>query len=165
MEDKKIKLNEGGVNGTGKGVVNTNSNDFIFLKEAVKKHAENQSTEDKAKYALLSLKLQMKTYILDKEPPTIITVGNFLKKHLKAIDIKHKQFAEYIELEESNFSSIIRGRRKLTIDLAFKLGQIFNVEPDIWLSIQSKNELLEASRENKLTYKKYKLKDLLKKAG
>jgi len=74
----------------------------------------------------------MESYVSQKKPSAIIAVGEFLKKHLKAIKIKNKDFAKYIEIEESNLSSIIRGRRKITIDLAFKLGQVFNLDPNLW---------------------------------
>lgn len=158
-------VNEGGINGTGKGIVNTNSKDFKELQKAIIEHAKNQSSEDKIRYKLISLKLQMETYISREEVNEKIDVGEFLKKHLKAINIKNKQFANYIEVEESNLSSIINGRRKINIDTAFKLGQLFNINPNLWLLIQSKNELLEIDKEKRKKYQKYKLKDLLKKAG
>jgi len=155
-------VNEGGINGTGKGIVNTNSKDFKGLQNAIIEHAKKQSPEDKIKYKLISLKLQMQTYISKEDVKEKIEVGEFLKRHLKAINIKNKQFANYIEIEESNLSSIINGRRKINIDTAFKLGQLFNINPNFWLLVQSKNELLEV-RKNK--YQKYKLKDLLKKVS
>ena len=163
---KNIKeINPGGINGSGKGVVNTNSADFISLREAVKEHAKKQTPNDQIKYKLLSLKLQMKTYVSDEEPSRYVSVGDFLKQHLKAIKIKNKEFANYVEMEESNLSSIIKGRRKINIDFALKLGQLFKIDPNLWLLIQSKNELSNIDKERKLSYQKYKLDDLLKKVG
>ncbi len=158
-------INPGGINGSGKGVVNTNSADFISLREAVKEHAKKQTPEDQIRYKLLSLKLQMTTYVSEENPSVHISVGDFLKQHLKAIKIKNKEFAKYVEIEESNLSSMIRGRRKINIDFALKLGQLFKVNPNLWLLIQSKNEFLNIDREKKLSYRKYKLDDLLKKTG
>ncbi len=43
-----------------------------------------------------------------------------------------------------------------------KLGEIFRVDPAIWLHIQSKNELMEIIDRDKKKYEKYKLEDLLK---
>lgn len=163
---KSIKeINPGGVNGTGKGIVNTNSKDFIGLRNAIKEHAKKQTPSDRIKYELISIKFQMENYVLTDAPPEIIEVGEFLKKHLKAIKVKNKEFATYIELEESNLSSIIRGRRKINIDVACKLGQVFELDPNLWLLIQSKNELLAVDKKRKLEYQKYKLDDLLKKVG
>ena len=107
----------------------------------------------------------MENYVLINAPSEIIEVGEFLKKHLKAIKVKNKEFATYIELEESNLSSIIRGRRKINIDVAIKLGQVFERDPNLWSLIQSKNELLAVDKKRKLEYQKYKLDDLLKKVG
>lgn len=61
--------------------------------------------------------------------------------------------------------SIIKGRRKVNIDLAFKLSRIFNLRPDVWLLIQSKNELLGLDEEEKSQYDQFKLEELLKQAG
>lgn len=163
---KRIKeINPGGINGTGKGVVNTNSKDFKGLREAIKEHAKKQTPLDRIRYELISLKFQMESYISNEEPSPIVEVGEFLRKYLKAIKIKNKEFANYIDLEESNLSSIIRGRRKINIDLAFKLGQVFNLNPNLWLLIQSKNELLGIDKKRRMDYQKYRLEDLLKKVG
>ena len=36
------EINPGGVNGTGKGIVNTNSKDFKGLRDAIKEHAKSK---------------------------------------------------------------------------------------------------------------------------
>ena len=81
------------------------------------------------------------------------------------IKVKNKDFAKFIEIEESNLSSILRGRRKINTDLAFKLGELFNTNPNLWLLIQSKNELMGLASARKINHKKYKLEDLLKKVS
>ena len=47
-KEKKI-INPGGVNGSGKGVVNTNSKEFKALREAIVEHAKKLSPEDRTK--------------------------------------------------------------------------------------------------------------------
>ena len=163
-KEKKI-INPGGVNGTGKGIVNTNSKEFKTLRNAIVEHAKSQSPQDRIKIELFSLKLQMESYVKQVEPKEIINVGEFLRQYLKAIKVKNKAFAKYIDLEESNLSSIIKGRRKINTDLAFILGQIFDLDPNIWLLIQSKNELLQVDKKRVRKYKKYKLEELLKKVS
>lgn len=162
---KKEQINEGGVNGTGKGLVNVNSKSFKGLRNAIAEHAKLQSEEDRIKIELLSLRFQMEGYMQGDNYNEIIEIGYYLKEHLKAIKIKSKHFANYLEIEESNLSSIIKGRRKITTDLALKLGQVFQLDPNLWLLIQSKNELkkLELGRKDK--YLKYRLEELLRKAG
>jgi len=162
MSKKNEIINPGGINGTGKGVVNTNSEDFKALQRAIIEDSKKQTLEERMSYQLISLRFQMESYISEKTPKEIITSGDFLKKHLKAIGIKNKEFAKYTDIEESNLSAILKGRRKINIDFAYKLGEIFNVNPNMWLLIQSKNELLQIDEARKREYKRYKLKDLLK---
>lgn len=164
MKKERI-INEGGVNGTGKGIVNVNSKSFKGLRNAIVKHSELQSDEDRIRIELLSLRFQMEGYMLGGENNEIIEVGYFLKEHLKAIKVKNKHFANYLEVEESNLSSIIKGRRKITTDFALKLGQVFKLDPNLWLLIQSKNELKKLEKGQKDRYGKYRLEELLKKAS
>lgn len=61
-----------------------------------------------------------------------------------------------------SFIAVLKGRRKINSELAIKLGQIFKIDPAIWLHIESKNELIRA-----LTHfnGSFNLSDLLKKAS
>jgi len=164
MANKKF-LNPGGINGTGTGVVNVNSEDFKALQRTILEEVKNQTPEERMKYALIALHIQMKTYISKDYDRAYRSVGDFLKGYIKAIGIKNKTFAQYIEIEESNLSAIIRDKRKITLNLALKLEQIFGVDAGIWLQIQSKNELQKLKEERKNDYQKYQLADLLKKAS
>jgi addiction module HigA family antidote len=154
-------INKGGINGTGKGVVNTNSEHYKALKKTIQEHAKQQTKEKQIRYQLIGLKFQMESYIDAEQPQKIIDSGMFLKKYLKAININNKVFANFIELEEANLSMILNGKRKINTELAYKLGQLFNINPNYWLLIQSKNELLEVVNKGQLAHKKYQLSDLL----
>lgn len=154
-------INEGGINGTGEGVVNINSQDYKDLQSIVKAHAKKQSDEEKLAYKLIGLKLQIENYIDAEQPSKMIHSGMFLKKYLKAINVKNKTFANFIELEEANLSMIINGKRKINTEFAYKLGQLFDINPNYWLLIQSKNELLEILNNEQIVRKKYQLSDLL----
>lgn len=81
------------------------------------------------------------------------------------LEIKKKSFAAYLGLQESNLSALFKGSRKINIDLAIKLGTIFKVDPNLWIHIQSKNELLRLHQEKRKEYQKYSLNVLLKKAS
>jgi len=158
-------INPGGINGTGKGVVNTNSKDYKALKKAILEQSKKQSPEARIKYKFISLKLQVESYISNRSPEDVLTSGYFLKQYLNIVGIKNKDFAKFIDVEESNLSSIIRGRRKINTELAFKLGQIFNIDSNSWLLIQSKNDLLRITKERKIKSNRYKLEDLMKRVG
>lgn len=161
MGNQKI-INEGGKIGSGKGLINQNAQDFKILQEKIKKHAEELDKTELIQNRLLSLKFQMESYLEEEHPKEVISAGQFLEKLVKSLDIKKKTFAAYIDYEESNMSAIFKGRRKINTDLAIKFGEIFSLDPAIWLHIQSKNELLEIIDSEKEKYNKYSLEDLLK---
>lgn len=163
MKQEKI-INEGGVNGLGIGVVNTNSEEFKKLQQLIIVKSKKQSKKKILENKLLSLRFQMESY-LRKQSPEIVEVGWFLKEFLKELGIKNKVFAEYIEFQESNISALFKGNRKINTDLALKLGKIFRVDSTLWIHIQSKNELLRMEKKNKNKYQKYNINDLLKKAS
>jgi len=81
MTKKQKIINPGGVNGSGKGIVNTNSKDFKALRKAILEHAKNQTPQDRIKIELFSLKLQMESYINKMKPNEIINAVEFLGKH------------------------------------------------------------------------------------
>lgn len=165
MAMNKELLNIEGINGTGEGVVNVNDPDFIALREAIEQDANQQSPEDKIRYGLQGLRYRMEHYISEKEPEKLIKAGDFLKMFLELVGVKNKVFARYVGLEESNLSSILKGRRKVNMDLAMKFGNIFQLRPELWLLVQSKNELLEVDHASKTDYQKFQLNELLKKAS
>ncbi len=165
MNKKNRIINEGGINGSGTGVVNVNSPDYKALQKAIIEHNKQRTPEQRLKIKLLSLKYQMEDYVSQKRPEKIIPTGYYLKEYLTAIGIKNKNFAKYISIEESNLSAIIRGRRRINLDMAYKLGEVFKTNPEIWLAIQNKNELFRIDQRKKLEYQKYKLEDLVKLAG
>jgi len=157
-------INRGGINGSGTGIVNVNSEDFKALQNAIIEHNKKYTPEERMKYDLIALHIQMKDYLSKDYDRAYQGVGKFLKGYIEAVGIKNKTFAQYIEIEES-LSAIIKGKRKISLNLALKLEQIFGVDAGIWLQIQSKNELQKLKDERKNDYQKYQLADLLKKAG
>jgi len=161
----KRDINEGGINGSGKGVVNTNSASFKALKDAILEQHKHQSKDEKIENKLLSLQLQMNAYLVDTTRTEMRLAGNFLKQFVEALGIKNKDFANYIGCEAANLSALYRGKRKINYDLAIKFGRIFGVKPTVWLNIQSKNELLKIKQKDINKYSKYNLKDLLGKVG
>jgi plasmid maintenance system antidote protein VapI len=161
MNTERI-INEGGVNGSGLGLVNTNSNDFKELKSVMQNAFHVQTETLKIENGLLALRFRMEEYLSQKEVKEIISVGVFLRLFVTLLNVKNKDLANYINYKESNLSALLRGNRKINIDLAIKFGNIFRIDPLIWLHIQTKNELIKAKNDELGEYKKYKLEDLLK---
>ncbi len=161
---KNQEINAGGVNGTGEGVVNVNSESFKALRKAVEEHAKTIPEKDKIRYRLISVRLQMETY-LREEISEQKSVGDFLKQCISALGVKNKEFADFIEIKESNLSSIIKGKRRVPPELAFTLGSLLNVPPNLWLGVQSKNELLKVEATEPKKFDKFKLETFFEKIG
>jgi len=104
-------LNPGGINGTGTGIVNVNSEDFKALQQAIIEHNKKYTPEERMKYDLIALHIQMKSYVSKDYDRAHRGVGEFLKGYINAIGIKNKVFAQYIEIEDSNLSA--QGERKV----------------------------------------------------
>jgi len=160
MEQERI-INQGGVNGSGLGLVNTNSNDFKDLKYAMQDAFQAQNQKVKIENGLLALRFRMEEYLSEKEVKEVVSVGVFLRLFVALLNVKNKDLASYIDYKESNLSALLRGNRKINIDLAIKFGNIFKIDPLIWLHIQSKNEMIKAQSQEREAYKKYKLEDLI----
>lgn len=163
MSGKAKEINVGGINGLGESLINTNSAEFRSLRDMINESFESQSTESKIENSLLSVRFQMESYINDPINLDEIKVpGLFVEKLLKAVNVNKKQLAEYIDYEYTNLISLLKGRRKINSDLAIKLGQIFKIDPVIWLHIENKNELLKEMSKTKNTFT---LSGLLNKAS
>ncbi len=164
---KEEYKNYGGVNGSGHGYVNTNSESFKAVRKAIKNDYDSQTPEERMKWRLYGLKTKMEFYVEPTNHHTkdkIFTVGQYLREHIEALGIKHKEFAQYMDIKESNLSALLKGKRRLSIELAHKLGEIFEVLPSTWLLVQNKNELLEVGQQRSMG-KRYRLDELLGKVG
>ena len=155
---------EDGINGSGKGFVNVNSKDFKVLREKIQEHYDCLSDEEKRDNILFSYRMKMERYF-NSDTDEIKEVGFFVKELIKSLNIKNKDFAKYINYEESNISAFLNGKRKVNPDLALKIAKIFKLDPILIMNIQSKNELKFFAKINEKKYVKYNIGDLLAKVG
>ena len=157
-------INEGGVNGLGEGLINTNSAEFKHLKEMIVSTYSDQKASEIIENQFLSIRFSMESY-LNSDNDEVINSGEFIKMYLSALDAKATNFADYIGYEKSNLSALMNGRRKINPSLAIKLGRIFKINPVIWLHIEVKNELKREKKANTGDYDNYSLKDFLSKVA
>lgn len=158
---KKEDIIDEGIIGNPSGFIETKSDDFKMLQQAILKDASKQTPQQKIEIFLFGLKLHIEDYLQDNKPKNILSVGYFLKQIIDEMNIKNNMFAEYIDLTKTNLSALIHGRRKLNAELAYKLEAIFNISAELWIGIEYKNDLLKLRKEAKNKYKKYKLQDLI----
>lgn len=156
-------INEGGIIGTQNPKKITDE-EYAALKAAMDKVYDSYSPEYKRLIKFRSLDLQMQSYVKDEKTP-FTSIGIFLNEHIKVLEVTKKAFAKYLKIEASNLSSILRGKRKVSLDLAAKLGRLFEADAALWLAVQNKNELILLEEKFKEKYKKISVEDLLKKAS
>ncbi|MEM6966552.1 MAG: HigA family addiction module antitoxin [Bacteroidota bacterium] len=154
---------EVGIIGTGEPKKMTDE-EYEMLKAAMDKVYNSYSPEYKREIKFRHLKYDMKNYLQEKRPK-FQSVGYFLKQHISILEITNKAFAKYLKIEASNLSAILDGKRKMSLDLAAKLGRLFEADAALWLSVQNKNELMTLEKKYKEKYKKISIEDLLKKAS
>ena len=106
----------------------------------------------------MAIQLKMREY-LEKEDQETKLVGDFIKSFLYSLNIRQNKFAEYLKIKPSNFNKLLKGERSLSYEMAIILGNIFKVEPRIWLNIQAKNKINQLKQSEE--YSHYSLHDLL----
>lgn len=128
-----------------------------------KKLYAQQTPEERLENELLSIRYAMEFFIDEhlaepKQQP--LQIDSILKRYLKALNLSFKKFAQSIDTTDGNLKKYLSGERKFNTDLALKFGAFFHVEPELWLKVQMKNELLILSKQKKLLsrYKKYDYK-------
>ncbi len=146
----------------GTGIVNTTTEAFKEFHRLVTESANKQSKEQIVKNKIFSIKFRMEKYLNEDNLGYIIQSGEFLKQMLDLLGIRSIDLAEYLSLRPSNLSAIINGSRRISPELAVKLGYIFGIPSDFWTNIEGKNALMEIEKEKSSEFqKKYKLEDLV----
>ncbi len=137
----------------------TSSNNFENFKLLIKGKVSSASKEERVKVALLGLKYSMEDHYQSRFVHH--DIGFYIKFFLQAVDIRQSGFAKYLAIKPSNFSKILNGERKLNMELALILDKLSGIDANLWLNIQSKNELAKITKIMNKDLKKINLKQLL----
>jgi len=131
--------------------------DFKLL---IKSKVANQSKEQNVQIRLLGLKFKIEDYLKSKNKDK--PIGGFIREFLEALEVKQIEFAKFINIRPSNFSKILNGERRLSLDLALILENLSNISAEYWLMIQNRNEVYKMKKVRKKDLVKYKLNELIK---
>ncbi len=131
--------------------------DFILA------HSKKQSPERLLKNKLLSIQYQIEDYIEGHNSDKKLMILDFVKMYLKALNVTHKRLAELFEMKDSNLHKYLVGERKLNTAIVLKLSSFSHTDPEYWLRVEVKNEMIEINRERQNTkdYQKYDYQNLL----
>lgn len=72
-----------------------------------------------------------------------------LEGFLQPMGLSQSIFARHIGVDPCVISSIVTGKRSLTMDMAFKFAAAFQTTPEMWLNMQMLHDLTKAYSENR----------------
>ena len=90
-------INEGGIIGSGEGLVNQNSREFKELQRMIKERFIGMKESEWIANQLFSIRFQMESYLDTAQPEQLKGAGRFLEEFIAVLKIKKKAFAEYID--------------------------------------------------------------------
>ena len=64
-----------------------------------------------------------------------------LTEFLEPLGITQVALAAHVEVPTQRINELVRGKRGVTPDTAWLLGQAFSTSPEFWLNLQSVHEL------------------------
>jgi antitoxin HigA-1 len=83
--------------------------------------------------------------------------GDILRyEFLEPLGLSQKQLAETLGISRVRLSEIIRGKRGITPDTAFRLARLFGTTPEFWLGLQTDVSLWDTLQAHGKEYEKIK---------
>ena len=80
-----------------------------------------------------------------KLPP--IHPGELLRDELNEIGVSLNELARGLRVPMNRISSIVNGKRAVTVDTAMRLARYFGTSPQYWLNLQNAYDLEIAAQE------------------
>ncbi|OBW39907.1 hypothetical protein AB670_03753 [Chryseobacterium sp. MOF25P] len=135
-----------------------------LVKDFINKKSAGQSKERLLRNELLSIQYKIEDYISDETAnEENLKLLDFVKMYLRTFDITKKDFARYLDMQDSNLHKYLIGERKLNAKVALKISYFTRTKPEYWYGIQIKNEITELRKEekNNKEYEKYDYSKML----
>ena len=135
-----------------------------LVKDFINKKSPGQSKERLLRNELLSIQYKIEDYISDETAnEENLKLLDFVKMYLRTFDITKKDFARYLDMQDSNLHKYLIGERKLNAKVALKISYFTRTKPEYWYGIQIKNEITELRKEekNNKEYEKYDYSKML----
>jgi addiction module HigA family antidote len=137
------------------------SEGYQKLQDMIRLRSEQFTAEEKREIEFNGIRYQMMEYLRNENTAELLEPGFFIRRYLKAADIKQNAFASFIHAHPGNLGKLLNGTRKIKPETAIILGNTFKVDPKIWLYIQDKNEMLRLTKVKRTAYNKYTLDNLI----
>ncbi|MEM8894128.1 MAG: transcriptional regulator [Bacteroidota bacterium] len=133
------------------------------INEFIKDHSDKQSKEKRIRNKLLAIQYTLEDYIERDtiEENEVMSILDFVKMYLNALQITKKQLALYFGMKDGNLHMYLTGKRKLNADIVLKISAFSNTNPEHWYRVQVKNDLLKLKAEKAEHYEKYNYQKLV----
>ena len=155
-EDKLSQL----TNGILTEKMDIGTKEYEDFKLLIRSKVAETPKKERIRIALIGLKFEMEDYLQSDEET--VQLGNFIKKFINLLEIKQVDFANYLEIRPSNLSKLLNGDRRVTTKMAVILERLSQIEAELWLGIQNKNEIRQIEKSNSKAISKYTLVELIK---
>lgn len=128
------------------------------LAEARAKGQKEMSDNDRLALQLYQLKFQLEDYIQNKEFNPDMTFGRFLKRYVSLLQVKRKDFAYDISIDETLLSQFINSHRMPPEYIAVRLEIHSNntIPATYWFKLVSKQKEYELKTDKELRKKEKK---------
>ena len=99
---------------------------------------------------------------LPKNRPPTHPGEMLLEEFLKPLDLSQAEAARRLKIPLNRLNELIKGRRGMTPDTALRLGELFKVSPEFWMSLQAGWDLWHAQRARKTSGQAGSIKPIAK---
>ncbi len=81
--------------------------------------------------------------MLPKNRPT--HPGEFIKEDIiKELPITQEQLANKLGVSRRTINQLVNGKRRISVDLALRIGRFTNTTPEMWLNLQASVDIWDA---------------------
>jgi len=150
-----------GVEIIGSNSKKINKAEADILKRIIKSYADELPESERIENQLSGIKLRMNSYLNNDQEEKLVSTGEFLNEVLSIYGIKKNKFARYLDLEEPNLHALLKGRRKINNLIAKKIQMTFGIDEELWLFIETKNEIKKFNKAHKLKKSNFSLGKLV----
>lgn len=138
-----------------------NSLGYSKLQDMVKARSKKLTVDEKREIEFNAIRYRMIEYVQNDDTKEMLDAGFFIREYLRAADVKQNVFAQFIDFNPGNLGKLLNGSRKINPETAIILGNVFKIDPQLWLRIQDKNEMVRLNNVKRDAFHKYTIDNLM----
>lgn len=77
------------------------------------------------------------------------TVASSIRECMEEFEITQDQLADHIGVSRYSINQLANGRRRITADMAIRLGEAFGTDAEHWMNLQQRQDLEVARRKQR----------------